>query len=104
MLSNKSESYPSFTILLKSFSESTTEDMRTYIKPPLKRDPNRVIIHVGTNDLRSSQAPKSIAKNTIDIAKNSKNDKNEIVIPCIKPRRHNLNGISCQVNKFLEKI
>ena len=42
-------------VVVKHFSGSTTEDMKTYIQPLLKRDPDRVIIHVGTNDLRSSQ-------------------------------------------------
>ena len=40
-------------VVFKHFSGSTTEDMKTYIQPPLKRDPDPVIIHVGTNDLRS---------------------------------------------------
>ena len=56
---------------MKHFSGSTTEYMKTYIQSPLMRDPDRVIIHVGTNDLRSSQDPETIAKNIIDIAKNS---------------------------------
>ena len=58
-------------VVVKYFSGSTTEEMKTYIQPPLKRDPNRIIIHVGTNDLRSSQDPVTTAKNIIDIAKNS---------------------------------
>ena len=38
-------------VVVKYFSGSTTEDMKTYIQPPLKRDPDRVIIHVGTNEI-----------------------------------------------------
>ena len=38
-------------VVAKHFSGSTTEDMKTYIQPPLKRDPDRVIIHVGTNEI-----------------------------------------------------
>ena len=38
-------------VVVKQFSGSTTEDMMTYIKPPLKCNPDRFIIHVGTNDL-----------------------------------------------------
>ena len=58
-------------MIVKHFSGSTTEYMKTYIQSPLMRDPDRVIIHVGTNDLRSSQDPETIAKNIIDIAKSS---------------------------------
>ena len=39
-------------VLVKQFNRSTTEDMMTYIKPPLKCNPDRFIIHVGTNDLK----------------------------------------------------
>ena len=79
-------------VVVKQFSGSTTEDMKTYIQPPLKRDPDRVIIHVGTNDLRSNQDPETIAKNIIDIAKSSKTNKNEILLSSIVPRRDSLNG------------
>ena len=37
-------------VVVKHFSRSTTEDMKTYIKPPLKRNPDHFIIHGGTND------------------------------------------------------
>ena len=78
--------------------------MKTYIQPPLKCDPDRVIIHVGTNDLRSSQDPETIAKNIIDIAKNSTTKKNEILVSSIVPRRDNLNGKGRQVNNILQKL
>ena len=67
-------------VVVKHFSGSTTEDMKTCIEPPLKRDPDRVIIHVDTNDLRSSQDRVTIAKNIIDIAKTSTTNKNEILV------------------------
>ena len=76
--------------------------MRIYTKSPLKRDSNHVIFHVGTNGLRSSQDLETIAKKIErDIAKNSKNDKNDILISNIVPRRDILNRKGCQVNKYL---
>ena len=91
-------------VVVKHFSGSTTEDMKAYIQPPLKRDPDRVIIHVGTNDLRSNQDPVTIAKNIIDIAKSSKINKNEILLSSIVPRRDSLNGKGRQVNNILQKL
>ena len=88
-------------VVVKHFSGSTIEDMKTYIQAPLKRDPDRVIIHVGTYDSRSSQDPETIAKNIIDIAKNSTANKNEILVSSIVPRRDNLNGKGRQVNNIL---
>ena len=89
---------------MKHFSGSTTEYMKTYIQPPLKRDPDRVTIHVGTNDLRSGQDPETVAKNIIDIAKSSTTNKNEILVSSIVPRRDNLNGKGRQVNNILQKL
>ena len=92
-------------VVVKHFSGSTTENMKTYIiQPPLKRDPDRVIIHVDTNDLRSSQDPETIAKTIIDIAKNSTTNKNEILVSSIVPRRDNLNGKGRQVKNILQKL
>ena len=50
-------------VVVKYFSGSTTEDMMTYIKPPLKRNADCFIIHVETNDLRSNKNPETIARN-----------------------------------------
>ena len=55
-------------VVVKHFSGSTTEDMMTYIKPPLKWNPDRFIIHLGTNDLRSNQEPETIARNIVEVA------------------------------------
>ena len=62
-------------MVVNHFSGSATEDMKTSIS--LKCDPNLVIIHVDTNDLISSQDPKTIAKNIIDTVKNRATNKNE---------------------------
>ena len=39
-------------VIVEHFSGSTTEDIMTYIKLPLKCNPDCFIIHVGTNDLK----------------------------------------------------
>ena len=84
-------------VVVKYFSGSTTEDMMTWIKPRLKRNPDRFIIHVRTNDLRSDQE-------NIEVANNSKTDTNKVLISSIVPRRDNLNGKVRQVNIFLKKF
>ena len=74
-------------VAVKHFSRSTNEEMMTYIKPPLKYNPNHFIIHVGTNDLRSNQDPETIARNIVKVACNSKTDTNKVLISSIVPRR-----------------
>ena len=59
-------------VVVKQFTGSTTEDIMTYIKPPLKCNPHRFIIHVGTNDLRSDEDRETIVRNVVDVANNSK--------------------------------
>ena len=56
-------------VVVKQFSGSTTEDMMTYIKPPLKYNPDRFIFHVGINDLRSDQDCETIVRNVADVVK-----------------------------------
>ena len=45
-LSNKDK------VVVKSFSGATTEDMEDYGKPIILKEPENLILHVGTNDLK----------------------------------------------------
>ena len=38
-------------VSVKSFGGSTTKDMIDYIKPSARKKPNKIIVHVGTNDI-----------------------------------------------------
>ena len=42
--------------------------MKDHIKPLLRRNPDKIIIHVGTNSLRSSNTPRECAVELIDLA------------------------------------
>ena len=56
-------------VKVKSFLGATTSDMTDFVKPIIRKRPESVILHVGTNDLKSnSQA--QIADNIIDLANN----------------------------------
>ena len=57
-------------VVVKHFSGSATEDLMTYIKPPLKRNPDCFIIHVGTKNLRSDHDPETIVRNTVEVPNN----------------------------------
>ena len=89
---------------MKHFSGSTAEDMMTYIKPLLKRKPDRFIIHVGTNDLISNQDPETIARNIVEVANNSETDASKVLVSSIVSRPDNLNGKGRQVNIVLKKF
>ena len=40
-------------ITIKTFPGATTDDMVHYVQPTLKTRPERIILHIGTNDLKS---------------------------------------------------
>ena len=40
-------------VVVKPFPGVTTEDVEDFIKPTLRKDPENIIIHVGTNDVNS---------------------------------------------------
>ena len=48
----------------KSFSGAKCKDMKHYIMPTLEKKPDEIILHVGTNDLKSSSA-KTIVKDIV---------------------------------------
>ena len=85
-------------VVVKQYSRSTTEDVMTYIKPPLKCNPDRFIIHVGKNDLRSDQDHETIVRNVVDVENNSKTDINKKLNSSIAPQRDDLNG---KVRQFI---
>ena len=89
---------------MKHFSGSTAEDMMTYIKPLLKRKPDRFIIHVGTNDFISNQDPETITRNIVEVANNSETDASKVLVSSIVSRPDDLNGKGRQVNIVLKKF
>ena len=40
-------------VRVSSFPGSTTHDMVDYIKPILRKEPSKLVLHVGTNNLKS---------------------------------------------------
>lgn len=55
-------------VKIATFPGCTTQDMKDHIKPLLRRNPDEIIIHVGTNSLRSSNTPRECAVELIDLA------------------------------------
>ena len=64
--------------VVKSFPGATTQDMKDYIKPTIARKPDMVILHTGTNDLKSNQNPLDIANKIINLVKNIKSSGTEM--------------------------
>ena len=52
----------------------------SYIQPTLERAPSNVILHCGTNDLKTSTDREQIAENIMNLAKSMKIDKYNVII------------------------
>ena len=57
-------------VTVKSFSGATIEDMSDFMKPILCKKPEKIILHVGTNNLRKGDA-KSVADGIINLAQST---------------------------------
>ena len=47
-------------VVVKSFSGATIEDMEDYLKPVIRKEPESIVLHIGTNDL-NKLSPKQVA-------------------------------------------
>ena len=55
-------------VVVKSFRGATTSDMRSYIQPTLENSPERICLHIGTNDLKNKD-PREVADAIVDLAR-----------------------------------
>ena len=76
--------------------------MTDHIKPTLGDiNPDHIILHAGTNDLRTENTASQIAKATIDLATSLKNDDNTVTVSDIVPRLDDLSNKANEVNRRL---
>ena len=87
---------------MRSFSGAKISCLMDHVKPTL-RDINldHIILHAGTNDLRTENTASQIAKATIDLAISLKNDDNTVTVSGIVPRLDDLNNKANEVNHRL---
>ena len=60
---------PSHKVKINSFPGCSTQDMRDHVKPLLRKNPDRIILHVGTNSLRESATPRSCAEEILNLVR-----------------------------------
>ncbi|EDO35509.1 predicted protein [Nematostella vectensis] len=79
--------------------------MKHYVKPTPERNPTRIIIHVGTNDLRSL-SPVQVADGIVDLAREieSTSTGTKVVISELVTRRDSFRDGVQEVNKRLKRF
>ena len=92
-------------VKVSSFPGCTIMDMRDHIKPVLRRNPNAIVMHVGTNSLRSSASVHNCAEEIVNLATMISNESSaDLVISGIILRSDDevlVVKVSC-VNKILK--
>ena len=61
-------------VKVATFPGCTIRDMRDHIKPILRKKPDQLIIHVGTNSLRESESPSACSDEIINLVSPIKRD------------------------------
>ncbi|CAB3979107.1 Scavenger receptor cysteine-rich type 1 M130 [Paramuricea clavata] len=94
-------------VVVKSFSGANITDMADYLKPILRKEPNEVILHVGTNDLKHLSA-KRVAEGIANLATQIEEDSpaTSIVISSILPRsdKSELSAKATEANNLIKAI
>ncbi|CAB4037959.1 Hypothetical predicted protein, partial [Paramuricea clavata] len=65
---------PNHHFIVKPFPGATVSDMKDFVKPLTRRTPDKMILHVGINNLRSHSTPKIIADSIVNIVTQIKED------------------------------
>ena len=93
-------------VVVKSFAGATSSEMTHYIQPTLERKPQRIVLHIGTNDLRNS-SPEKVADNLVDLAREieMKSDA-KVIISALTTRTDKLSDESAvkSTNKRLRRF
>ena len=54
--------------------------MQDYIRPTIRENPDHIILHIGTNDLKTNILTKKVAKQIIDLASSLKSNACSVAI------------------------
>ena len=96
-------------VVVKSFSGANITDMEDYLKPILRKEPNKIILHVGTNNLKHLSA-KRVAEGIANLTTQIEEDSpaTSIVIFSILPRarsdKSELSAKTTEANKLIKAI
>ena len=99
-----SKSLSNEKVSVKSFPGATTKQMSTYVKPTLEEKPDTIILHMGTNDLRSEDEPDKIANYIVDVAVACKQTGCEVIISALLPRGDKFSDKAKEVNDNLKEL
>ena len=91
-----------FLVKVRPFTGAKVSCMVDHVKPAIRDDkPDHVILHTGTNDLRSEKTANQIARSITEPAMSLRDNDNSVIVSNIIPRNENLNNKATEVNNRL---
>ena len=63
-----------------TFPACTTRDMVDHVKPLLRRKPDEIVIHEGTNSLKSHESPRVCAEEIVDLVRSIDNPTSDTTV------------------------
>lgn len=102
-------SHENCNVAMKSFSGSKIEDMTDYLKPLIRRKPDEIILHIGTNNLKDSSAtPQQLAEGISNLGTQIRNSSpsTKICLSALLIRNDNSNLVTKiqDINKRVRDI
>ena len=91
-------------VFVKSISGGKTKCMKSYIICTIELEPDAIVIHCGTDDLRRQEQPEVIAYEIPNFASSIKSKKNEVVVSGIIPRKDRFRDKAKETNESLLAI
>ena len=90
-------------VVTKHFSGANTTDMKSYLLPTKSRSPENIVLHCGTNDLKSENSADEISNDITEVALLCKSNNNNVLVSGIIPCSDKLNAKTIDVNRHLKK-
>ena len=88
-------------VVMKHFSGAKTKDMKSYVIPTVEQKPDNIILHAGTNDLKTIDTPEEKTMGILNLAMTCKMDTISVFISGIVLRSDKLNEKASKVNSIL---
>ena len=89
--------------MVKHFSGAKTKDVKPCIIPTFEQNPETIVIHKRTNDLKSDSSPEEMVREITNLTTSCNTQTNKVIFFSIISRYDKLNEKATRVNKRLKK-
>ena len=87
-----------------TFPGADIDAMNSHVTPTMKKNPETIILHCGTNDLGGNDSAQTVAENIAELAQALNTNVNKVYVSGIVPRGDRLNEKAMEVNEKLQRM